>query len=64
MTIPYRCMLPLNNEGLLVAGRCVSAVAPVANCIDVCLNVWLWEKQQELQLLSLLNRGPHHEMWI
>ena len=33
MTIPYRCMLPLNNEGLLVAGRCVSYEAPVANCI-------------------------------
>jgi len=33
MTIPYRCMLPLNKEGLLVAGRCVSYEAPVANCI-------------------------------
>lgn len=33
MTIPYRCMLPRNNEGLLVAGRCVSYEAPVANCI-------------------------------
>jgi ribulose 1,5-bisphosphate synthetase/thiazole synthase len=33
MTIPYRCMLPQNKEGLLVAGRCVSYEAPVANCI-------------------------------
>lgn len=33
MTIPYRCMLPQNIEGLLVAGRCVSYEAPVANCI-------------------------------
>lgn len=33
MTIPYRCMLPINKEGLLVAGRCVSYEAPVANCI-------------------------------
>ncbi|MHC1782202.1 MAG: FAD-dependent oxidoreductase [Anaerolineaceae bacterium] len=33
MTIPYRCMLPKNFEGLLVAGRCVSYDAPVANCI-------------------------------
>ena len=33
MTIPYRCMLPQNTEGLLVAGRCVSYEAPVANCI-------------------------------
>ncbi len=33
MTIPYRCMLPKGKEGLLVAGRCVSYEAPVANCI-------------------------------
>lgn len=33
MTIPYRCMLPQGKEGLLVAGRCVSYEAPVANCI-------------------------------
>ncbi len=33
MTIPYRCMLPQNKEGLIVAGRCVSYEAPVANCI-------------------------------
>lgn len=33
MTIPYRCMLPKGIEGLLVAGRCVSYEAPVANCI-------------------------------
>lgn len=33
MTIPYRCMLPEKAEGLLVAGRCVSYEAPVANCI-------------------------------
>lgn len=33
MSIPYRCMLPKNKEGLLVAGRCVSYEAPVANCI-------------------------------
>jgi hypothetical protein len=33
MTIPYRCMLPKELEGLLVAGRCVSYEAPVANCI-------------------------------
>jgi hypothetical protein len=33
MTIPYRCMLPQNTENLLVAGRCVSYEAPVANCI-------------------------------
>ena len=33
MTIPYRCMLPQNIEGLLVAGRCVSYEAEVANCI-------------------------------
>lgn len=33
MTIPYRCMLPKDVEGLLVAGRCVSYEAPVANCI-------------------------------
>lgn len=33
MTIPYRCMLPKGVEGLLVAGRCVSYEAPVANCI-------------------------------
>jgi ribulose 1,5-bisphosphate synthetase/thiazole synthase len=33
MSIPYRCMLPQSTEGLLVAGRCVSYEAPVANCI-------------------------------
>lgn len=33
MTIPYRCMLPKGKDGLLVAGRCVSYEAPVANCI-------------------------------
>jgi ribulose 1,5-bisphosphate synthetase/thiazole synthase len=33
MTIPYRCMLPKGKNGLLVAGRCVSYEAPVANCI-------------------------------
>jgi len=33
MTIPYRCMLPRGVEGLIVAGRCVSYEAPVANCI-------------------------------
>ncbi len=33
MTIPYRCMLPQNKEGILVAGRCVSYEAEVANCI-------------------------------
>lgn len=33
MSIPYRCMLPQNKEGLIVAGRCVSYEAPVANCI-------------------------------
>jgi ribulose 1,5-bisphosphate synthetase/thiazole synthase len=33
MTIPYRCMIPKGKEGLLVAGRCVSYEAPVANCI-------------------------------
>jgi hypothetical protein len=33
MSIPYRCMLPKNTENLLVAGRCVSYEAPVANCI-------------------------------
>ncbi|MDC7245747.1 MAG: FAD-dependent oxidoreductase [Sphaerochaetaceae bacterium] len=33
MTIPYRCMLPKEKDGLIVAGRCVSYEAPVANCI-------------------------------
>jgi hypothetical protein len=33
MTIPYRCMLPQGKNNLLVAGRCVSYEAPVANCI-------------------------------
>ncbi len=33
MSIPYRCMLPQNIEGLLVAGRCVSYEPAVANCI-------------------------------
>jgi len=33
MTIPYRCLLPKGKDGLLVAGRCVSYEAPVANCI-------------------------------
>jgi len=33
MSIPYRCMLPQKKEGLLVAGRCVSYEADVANCI-------------------------------
>jgi hypothetical protein len=33
MTIPYRCMLPKGKDGILVAGRCVSYEAPVANCI-------------------------------
>ena len=33
MTIPYRCMLPKGKDGLIVAGRCVSYEAPVANCI-------------------------------
>jgi hypothetical protein len=33
MSIPYRCMLPKNTENLLVAGRCVSYEASVANCI-------------------------------
>jgi ribulose 1,5-bisphosphate synthetase/thiazole synthase len=33
MSIPYRCLLPQGREGLLVAGRCVSYEAPVANCI-------------------------------
>ncbi len=33
MSIPYRCMLPKGKEGILVAGRCVSYDADVANCI-------------------------------
>ncbi len=33
MGIPYRCLLPQQTEGLLVAGRCVSYEAEVANCI-------------------------------
>lgn len=33
MTIPYRCLIPKGIDGLLVAGRCVSYEAPVANCI-------------------------------
>jgi ribulose 1,5-bisphosphate synthetase/thiazole synthase len=33
MSIPYRCLLPKQIEGLLVAGRCVSYEAAVANCI-------------------------------
>lgn len=33
MTIPYSCMLPRGKDGILVAGRCVSYEAPVANCI-------------------------------
>ncbi len=33
MGIPYRCMLPQEREGLLVAGRCVSYEPPVANTI-------------------------------
>lgn len=33
MTIPYRCMLPRGKDGIIVAGRCVSYEAPVANCI-------------------------------
>jgi hypothetical protein len=33
MTVPYRCMLPKGKDGILVAGRCVSYEAPVANCI-------------------------------
>lgn len=33
MTIPYSCMLPKGKDGLIVAGRCVSYEAPVANCI-------------------------------
>lgn len=33
MSIPYRCMLPRGKDGLIVAGRCVSYEAPVANCI-------------------------------
>ena len=33
MTIPYRCMVVKGKENLLVAGRCCSYEAPVANCI-------------------------------
>lgn len=33
MSIPYRCMLPKGKDGIIVAGRCVSYEAPVANCI-------------------------------
>lgn len=33
MGIPYRCLLPQQKEGLLVAGRCVSYEASIANCI-------------------------------
>jgi len=33
MGIPYRCMLPLGKDGLLVAGRCSSYEPEVANCI-------------------------------
>ena len=33
MSIPYRCMLPKDFDGLLVAGRCVSYEPPVANSI-------------------------------
>ena len=33
MSIPYRCMLPQNLDGILVAGRCASYEAEVANCI-------------------------------
>ena len=29
--IPYRCLVPLGVENLLVAGRCISAEAPVAH---------------------------------
>ncbi len=33
MTIPYSCMVVKGKENLLVAGRCCSYEAPVANCI-------------------------------
>ncbi len=33
MSIPYGCMLPKGKDGIIVAGRCVSYEAPVANCI-------------------------------
>ena len=33
--VPYRCLVPLNVENLLVAGRCVSATSEAAGAIRV-----------------------------
>lgn len=33
--VPYRCLVPIGVEGLLVAGRCVSATADAAGAIRV-----------------------------
>ena len=33
--IPYRCLIPRDVEGLLLAGRCISADSPAAGAIRV-----------------------------
>ena len=33
--IPYRCLVPKDVEGLLLAGRCISADSPAAGAIRV-----------------------------
>jgi len=33
--VPYRCLLPKNVDGLLLAGRCISADSPAAGAIRV-----------------------------
>ena len=33
--VPYKCLVPVGVEGLLVAGRCISATADAAGAIRV-----------------------------
>ena len=33
--VPYRCLLPKDVEGLMLAGRCISADSPAAGAIRV-----------------------------
>ena len=47
--VPYRCLVPLKVENLLVAGRSVSATSEAAGAIRVMPPAWRWGRRRARQ---------------